>query len=32
LEEDTVLDLARQRLADGDDPLEIIEDAQQALR
>lgn len=32
LEEDTVLDLARKRLAEGDDPLEIIEDAQQALR
>jgi len=32
LEEDVVLNLARQRVADGDDPLEIIEDAQQALR
>jgi 5-methyltetrahydrofolate--homocysteine methyltransferase len=32
LEEDTVLTAARERLAAGDDPFEIIEDAQQALR
>ena len=32
LEEDHVLALARERLGAGDDPLEIIEDAQQAMR
>jgi methanogenic corrinoid protein MtbC1 len=32
LEEDTVLAVTRQRLEAGDDPLAIIEDAQQALR
>jgi methanogenic corrinoid protein MtbC1 len=32
LEEDTVLALARERLGTGEDPLEIIEDAQQAMR
>jgi 5-methyltetrahydrofolate--homocysteine methyltransferase len=32
LEEDTVLALTRERLAAGEDPFEIIEDAQQALR
>jgi len=32
LEEDTVLVLAKDRLKAGDDPFEIIEDAQQAMR
>jgi 5-methyltetrahydrofolate--homocysteine methyltransferase len=32
LEEDSVLALTRERLAAGEDPFEIIEDAQQALR
>jgi methanogenic corrinoid protein MtbC1 len=32
LEEDTVLDLTRDRLKAGENPLEIIEDAQQAMR
>jgi methanogenic corrinoid protein MtbC1 len=32
LEEDIVLDLVRRRLADGDDPFQIIEDAQEGMR
>jgi methanogenic corrinoid protein MtbC1 len=32
LEEDTVLNLTRDRLKTGENPLEIIEDAQQAMR
>ena len=32
LEEDAVLAVTRERLEAGDDPLQIIEDAQQALR